>query len=216
MSKSKIIAAWKEAVAELSEVPAETVKKLERPFTDLRSLHSDTDRRRQEAEDLSRKQADTITALERTRSDLEAVCQQQQQMISRLTVLVTQRIGGYTLKEKSLPLLRRFELDLFDYASRLGLSKAEWDAFHDEFNRQVHAYYQQHHDLILDELNFMYRLLAACCRQYGPVRLTVEQARTPTAVTWGTTETGQYELFLVSSQEQTPQEETKQNDPAKP
>lgn len=65
MSKRKILDAWKTAVVELSgvPVPAETVKNLERPFTEMRQLHSQAEQRRQEAEDLVRKQGETITTL---------------------------------------------------------------------------------------------------------------------------------------------------------
>lgn len=218
MSKRKILSAFQEGLEQLSsalpEESREPLKKLERAFVEMRQRHSESERRRQEAEELCRKQQETITALETYRTEMDAALHQRSQIVDRLRRLLAERISGQTSCEKIENVRRQFEPAMFDLAERLGFNtKERWDFLAVEFNRTVVPHYQKHSHVLADELNFFKHLLMLCCRQYGPLDLMEEEVgRGESFLRWKYRD-GRWHLELVASDQEEQTEEEKATGP---
>ena len=197
MSKGKITSACQEAAEQLSAAlpreQREKLKRAERAFVEMRQLHSVCEQRRQEAEELAKKQAERLTAYEMFVKEQETSIHRCDQVLGRLTSLLNERMCFTQLNRRVEQLYREFQVKTFDFASQCKMTPEQWLAFIADFNRQVEDYQKEREKAIWDELILYSNLLAHCIKQHGPVKLCEEDEKTWRYVLqWKPTNDGMY------------------------
>ncbi|SRR5579883_1095842 len=187
MSKSKIVSAFRAALQQLPQTPETRVpmQRAERYFLEMRQLHSAAERGRHEAEELAKKQHQTITDLEAFRTDAIVALERQKQLNDRMCGLVNKRMSGELLDAETNRVRVVVENAALAVADGLGFKTPEQRSiFFAEFRKHLVPHYNKHSHLILNQANFFKHLLMLIIRQHGPLEIVEEESPADSYLCW--------------------------------
>jgi chromosome segregation ATPase len=181
MSKTKIVEAHREALAALRELdlPAEaapSLKQLDRAFLELRGLHTETERDRQEWCRLVAEREESLKDAVRQSEQARAKIGSLERQVSSLASHLVDRLTGRESKPK-------FEAELASLQHKMRRLAFEFVENNPDLASQMASSVMTLVESMTDHIDKMFRiyeqgiatymyLLCLACHQYGPLKLT--------------------------------------------